>query len=224
MSKKHSSADRVYAHVKERILDGALAGGELLSEGEIASELGVSRTPVREGFLRLEAEGWMRLYPKRGALIVPIAEGEAEELVEARYLTEVHAMRVLADDSDARERVVGSLRESLKRLSDLRARGDVGEFVAEDANFHATIVGACRNRLLVSFYSTLRDRQRRMSAQSIARDAATSPRILEDHQALIDLVERGDVEAYAEAVWGHMRQVHRLTDRPRPDIRWVNRG
>ncbi|NKS66646.1 GntR family transcriptional regulator, partial [Rhodococcus hoagii] len=55
------------------ILSGALPGGELISEGEIASRMGSSRTPVREAFLRLEAEGWMRLYPKRGALIVPIA-------------------------------------------------------------------------------------------------------------------------------------------------------
>ena len=64
-----SAADAAYAKVKERILDGDLAGGTMVSEGTIADELGMSRTPVREAFLRLQVEGWMRLYPKRGALI-----------------------------------------------------------------------------------------------------------------------------------------------------------
>ncbi|MCW4352744.1 GntR family transcriptional regulator [Hoyosella sp. YIM 151337] len=222
MSKKYSSADRVYERVKEQILTGALAGGELLSEGEIAAELGVSRTPVREGFLRLEAEGWMRLYPKRGALVVPIAEGAAEELVEARYLTEVHAMRMLARDSSARTRVAAALRESLKRLKEHRACGDVGAFAAEDADFHATIVEACHNRLLIDFYKRLRDRQRRMSAQSVARDTTVTPQILDDHEALIEIVERGDADAYADGIWAHMRRAHHLADRPRPDVMWLD--
>lgn len=222
MSKKYSSADRVYAHVKEKIISGALIGGELLSEGEVAAELGVSRTPVREGFLRLEAEGWMRLYPKRGALVVPIARGDAEELVEARFLAEVHAMRVIARDKSVRTRVVADLKDSLQRLIEHRARGHVGAFAAEDAHFHATIVAACGNQLLINFYAQLRDRQRRMSAQSVSVDADTTPRILDDHEALIGIVERGDVEAYAAEVWNHMRRVHRLPDRPRPDSPQVN--
>ncbi|WP_223286039.1 GntR family transcriptional regulator [Kocuria atrinae] len=61
-----NAAERAYAHAKARILTGEL-DGELLSEGIVADELGVSRTPVREAFLRLQAEGLMRLYPKRGA-------------------------------------------------------------------------------------------------------------------------------------------------------------
>jgi DNA-binding GntR family transcriptional regulator len=47
--------DRAYAHVKEHILEGFWPGGEMLSEGEVAAQLGVSRTPVREAFLLLEA-------------------------------------------------------------------------------------------------------------------------------------------------------------------------
>ena len=71
-----AAKDRAYAYVKERILEGAYPGGELLSEGEVAEALEVSRTPVREAFLLLEAEGLMRLYPKRGALVVPVSPGE----------------------------------------------------------------------------------------------------------------------------------------------------
>ena len=58
--------------VKQQILGGGYPGGALISEGEVSAAVGVSRTPVREAFLRLEVEGLLRLYPKRGALVTPV--------------------------------------------------------------------------------------------------------------------------------------------------------
>lgn len=86
VAKQKSAAGVAYATVKELIVTGELPGGDLISKGEVASRIGTSRTPVREAFLRLEAEGWMRLYPKRGALVVPVVAGEAEHLLLARQL------------------------------------------------------------------------------------------------------------------------------------------
>src|SRR5215208_6890358 len=83
-----SAARRAYAHVKARLLDGTYRDGVLLSEGVIASELEVSRTPVREAFLQLEGEGLLELYPKRGALVVPVTAGEVEAVMETRVLVE----------------------------------------------------------------------------------------------------------------------------------------
>ena len=92
---RESAAERVYGEVKELILTNGIAGGELISEGEIAQRCSVSRTPVREAFLRLEAEGWMRLYPKRGALVVPVGQSEARDVVDARLLLEGHALSLI---------------------------------------------------------------------------------------------------------------------------------
>ncbi|EUA52922.1 bacterial regulatory s, gntR family protein [Mycobacterium intracellulare 1956] len=61
-----TAKDRALDYVKTRVLTGEFPGGELISEGDVASALGMSRTPVREAFLRLEAEGLLRLYPQRG--------------------------------------------------------------------------------------------------------------------------------------------------------------
>ncbi|WP_157897403.1 GntR family transcriptional regulator, partial [Mycobacteroides chelonae] len=77
-----SASEEAYRSVKERILSGDIPGGELLSEGEISARMGCSRTPVREAFLRLETEGWLRLYPKRGALVVPITPEERRHVVD----------------------------------------------------------------------------------------------------------------------------------------------
>src|SRR4051812_18170722 len=87
------AARRAYAEVKERLLDGRFAGGTLLSENEIAQRLGLSRTPVRQAFVQLEAEGLLELYPRRGALVVPVSASEADDVLEARLLIEQHAAR-----------------------------------------------------------------------------------------------------------------------------------
>src|SRR4029079_17067373 len=92
-----SAAQRAYAHVKERLLDGRFPGGTLLSENALARELGISRTPLRQAFGQLEAEGLVELYPRRGALVVPISASEADDVHGPRELIECHCARRAAD-------------------------------------------------------------------------------------------------------------------------------
>ncbi|EME18784.1 GntR family transcriptional regulator [Rhodococcus triatomae BKS 15-14] len=206
-----SASEQVYQEVKERILSATLPGGELISEGEIASEMGTSRTPVREAFLRLEAEGWMRLFPKRGALVVPVADGETEHVLAARLLLEADAARIVAGGPDhVRAELVRGLRANLDAQRAAAADGDVAEFSGLDADFHGLIVRAGGNPLLVTFYIGLRERQRRMTARSLTRDPRQLRSIIDDHARLADLVEAGDTDAFAVADNIHMRRVHGL--------------
>src|SRR4029453_8631377 len=97
-----TAKDRAYVFTKERVLDSTFAGGHMITEGEVADALGMSRTPVREAFLRLEGEGLLRLYPKRGALVVPVSVGEIEAVSETRMLVERFALdKVLAGGDPA---------------------------------------------------------------------------------------------------------------------------
>ncbi len=211
MSKLYSAAEQIYRQVKERILSADLPGGELISEGEIATAMGTSRTPVREAFLRLEAEGWMRLYPKRGALIVPVADGEAEHVVAARRLVETDAVRTVVASESGRASLVTALHANLDAQRVTAAAGDVAAFSGLDADFHGLIVRAGGNPLLVDFYTGLRERQRRMTARSLALDPRQLTAIIDDHVRLADLVAAGDAAGFDGAVVAHMRQVHRLT-------------
>jgi DNA-binding GntR family transcriptional regulator len=214
VSETRSAADTAYLTVKELIISGELPGGELVSEGEIATRLEISRTPVREAFLRLQVEGWMRLYPKRGALVVPIAVGEAESVVDARRLVEAGSVRAFVGDADARTRVVEALRDNLRIQDKLAADGTAAEFSAADADFHRTVVRAGNNPLLDAFYDGLRERQRRMTAASLTRDPGQISRIVDDHRRLADLIEAGDADEFERAVEQHMLRVHGLrTDR-----------
>src|SRR5947209_8297411 len=95
-TKSPPAAERVYAHVKAGVLDRSYEGGTLLTEGDLAEAVGVSRTPVREALLRLEAEGLLKLYPKKGALVLPVSAQEIADVVETRLLVEEHAVRKVA--------------------------------------------------------------------------------------------------------------------------------
>ncbi|MGX1777665.1 GntR family transcriptional regulator [Nocardia brasiliensis] len=208
MSKTYSSAEQAYREVKERILTGTLAGGELISEGEIAADLGTSRTPVREAFLRLETEGWMKLYPKRGALVVPIPPDEAEHVAYARYVVEAAAVRALA--STDRTALTTQFRHSLDRQRELAAAGDLDQFALVDTDFHRSYVIAAGNPLLASFYDSLRERQRRMNSVALRRGPIDIDRIIEQHAHLAGLIETGAVDGFAVALAEHLSGVHQL--------------
>ncbi|WP_067569835.1 GntR family transcriptional regulator [Nocardia acidivorans] len=205
----YSSAERAYREVKERILNGELPGGELISEGEIATALGTSRTPVREAFLRLETEGWMKLYPKRGALVVPVPSHEAEHVTQARYVVETGAVRALAETD--RSALMTRLRASLERQRALAASGDLDEFAVVDADFHREYVVAAGNPLLAGFYDSLRERQRRMNSVALRHGAIETDRIIAQHARLADLIESGDTAGFAAALAQHLMDVHGVT-------------
>src|SRR5579862_8673241 len=116
-----TASKRAYDWVRARILSGVFQGGRLLSEGEVADAVGVSRTPVREAFLQLAAEGMLTLYPKRGALVVPVSADELREVLVARTLIEPWAAGVVAakddrsEDAAAMRRIIAKSAKVLER-------------------------------------------------------------------------------------------------------------
>jgi DNA-binding GntR family transcriptional regulator len=207
-----SAATRVYRYAKKRLLDGRYAAGTLLSENELARELGVSRTPVREAFLALEVEDLIELYPRRGALVRPIAASEADDVLEARLLIERHCVARAAEHApelaDRLRAVVGE-----QQLA-LTAGGT--SFILSDREFHRLIVAANGNELLARQYDALRDRQQRIAATAVARDPSRILRFIAEHERIAAAIARGDGAAAAELVATHLEGAHALARRPRP--------
>lgn len=213
-ARRPSSAARAYEVAKERLLDGSYAPGTLLSENELARELGISRTPVREAFLQLEAEDLLTLYPRRGALVKPISPSEADDVLEARLLIESHcAARVAADSSD----VAAALRASVAdQERALREGGeDAMPFAIADREFHRLIVAANGNDLLTRQYDALRDRQQRITVTAVARDPTRLAAFIAEHAAIAEAIEQEDPKAAAERMAVHLRSAHELARRRR---------
>ncbi len=196
-----SATDRAYQFAKERILDGRFAGGELISEGDVAAGVRLSRTPVREALLRLESEGLLRLYPKRGALVVPVSAAEVESVLETRMVVERFAFaKVIALGAD----LDGAPAAAIARQEQLAAAGDARGFVEADRAFHRVFVAAAGNPILLALHDSLRDRQARMGLAALARGTHRTQQILLEHRALVDAVAARDAEAAERLVGEHL--------------------
>lgn len=198
-----SAADRAHAYVKERIVTGIYAGGTLITEGEVSDALQMSRTPTREAFLRLQAEGLLRLYPKRGALVVPVSVSEIHDVLDARLLIERHAAETVVDAGHHRA-VAGAMRAILDRQQAVTDPPGTPKFSELDRLFHSTLVNAAGNQLLVEFYAVLRDRQLRMTTNALLSDPNRFGSILHEHAELCDLLGAGDAAGFATALDAHL--------------------
>jgi DNA-binding GntR family transcriptional regulator len=204
-----AAKDRALDYVKSQVLTGAFPGGELISEGEVATALGMSRTPVREAFLQLEAAGLLRLYPKRGALVVPVSPNEVRAVLDARLLMEDFAVgAVIQRGPSACTAVFEQLSAQLQRQREAAAAAKLSEFLDSDRAFHQITLDAAGNTILAGFYSTLRDRQMRMIGES-ARDAQRLVTIISEHQRIAEALRDGDVKAARQAVRTHLASTTR---------------
>lgn len=198
-----AAADRAYDHVKRAIIRGDLPGGTAISENALCQEIGVSRTPVHEAFLRLAAEDLLTLESRKGAVVRPMSPNEAADVLEMREAIEsTAAARVVTDGRVAD--VTPILRAVLAEQEQAVVAGDVDRFVEVDAEFHGAVIGASRNAIAVMFARTLRDRQQRLRHQLMRVQPAQLQASLDDHRALATALEAGDAARYAEVLSAHV--------------------
>lgn len=202
-----TAADRVYRHVKQGVLDRRFEGGVLLTEGEVAEAVGVSRTPVREALLRLETEGLLKLYPKKGALVLPVSVQEIADVMETRLLVEEFTARKAVPAPPALLDRLAALIEEQRRHA---AEGDLVALMAADRGFHAEIVRHAGNQILCRLYDQLRDRQLRMGVALLHSHPERVERTLVEHAEILDALRSGDADTTAAAVRAHVGRVEAL--------------
>jgi DNA-binding GntR family transcriptional regulator len=154
---------------------------------------------VREALLRLEADGLLRIVPKKGAFVPPITELEVEAIMQARGLVEdfcvrraVHVGEFLAPELD---RLLA--RQEKQQKSPL-------EFIELDREFHRAIVRAAHNPVLADFYESLRDRQMRMGIHAVATSGQRTASVLIEHRAIAEAVRSGDADQAAASMALHL--------------------
>ncbi|WP_030752560.1 GntR family transcriptional regulator [Streptomyces griseus] len=205
--KQPPAAERVYSHVKQAVLDRRYEGGTLLTEGELAQAVGVSRTPVREALLKLEMEGLLKLYPKKGALVLAVSAQEIADVVETRLLVEEFAVRRAVPAPPA---LLARLEELLAEQQRRAGAGDLAEVAVTDRCFHAEIVRHAGNQILSRLYDQLRDRQLRMGVAVMQAHPDRVAQNITEHAEILDRLRAGDADGAAAAVRGHLGRVDSL--------------
>jgi DNA-binding GntR family transcriptional regulator len=196
-----AAPDRAYAFAKPRILDGRFPGGALITEGDVAAATGLSRTPVREAFARLASEGLLKIYPKRGALVVPVSPTEVESVMETRLLVEQFAIaKVIASETE-----LGSAPyEAIAKQEKFAANHDPRGFIEADHEFHRVFVAAAANPILLQLHDSMRDRQHRMGLEALHRDESRTPEALDEHRMLVQAVVARDAHGAQAIVDKHL--------------------
>lgn len=211
MAQRVSAHQRAYDHLKARLTDGGIDEGAFITEGFIAEELGISRTPVREALLRLDSEKLVTLVPGRGAFIPHMTERTMREVMEARELIESHAVAQLNGDVAP---LVAELRSLIGEQRDCGT--DAAAFIDCDRRFHQRIIDAGGSNLLSELYASLRDRQTRMGLRAVLGDRARIDRVVEEHAAIVHAVSEGDIAEAVAASRTHLQATLRALLELRP--------
>ena len=199
-----TAAERAHAALADAIVSGALAPGALITEGEHSAALGMSRTPVREAFLRLSSEGLLRLYPKKGAVVTVEDDAAVRQLLEARVMLESESVRAFAHGPQtvvAATRALDRILEDQQRAVNAR---DPLAFARADHAFHAAVAAASGNALTGAFYGQISPRLERLTHTIVRQGEGNLPRFLSDHRRLITFLARGDAAAYAVLLRTHV--------------------
>jgi DNA-binding GntR family transcriptional regulator len=196
--------DRVYAWLRDGIISGELEGGRFLDELWVSGVVGVSRTPVREAFHRLEAERFISLLPRKGAQVRTVTARELEEVYQSRRLIEGHA---LGEVCAARAGAPAEMAGLIEQMD--RAGRDRDWFAVSglDRQFHRAIVNAAGNSVLTELYDTLRSRQQRVAVRALEARPERLSIIDAEHRQLVAAIDAHEPATALRLLNEHLRPV-----------------
>jgi len=203
-----SAAEAVYQTLREAILSGVLRPGEPLGEEQLARCFQVSRTPVREGILRLESEELARRIPRRGLVVRTITEHEVLEVYAVRTALDGLAARLAAAESLPADRA--HLTWINDRFAAAAARADAAALSQINIEFHEALCQAPHNSLLLRFTRQIHDWVRRFGETTLAYPDR-APAAVAEHRAILDAIAVGDGDAAERLAREHME--HALSTR-----------
>ncbi|HEY4922396.1 MAG TPA: GntR family transcriptional regulator [Xanthobacteraceae bacterium] len=196
-------ADRAYASLKNVILslDIYEKPGEVrLDERQLASDLGISRTPVREAMAQLEREGFVRSVPRRGIYVVRKTRAEVIELITAWAALESMAARLMTQKASDQE--IAELRKMFTKFENGELHARLDEYSEVNIEFHQTIIRLSRNRVLIDLAENLFTHMRMIRRKTIGEEDRAD-RSIRDHMNIIHALEARDTERAEDLVRNH---------------------
>ncbi|MGH2616559.1 MAG: GntR family transcriptional regulator [Thermomicrobiales bacterium] len=206
-------AEQVYEHLRQDILSNAYPPNAALPEKTLASQLNVSRVPVREALHRLAAEGLVTLRPRQGAFVSSLSPRQFLDAYRVREALEDLAIKLAlpnftADDLEE----LGRLQADMRRHA---AADDADAFFAANRAFHALFVERSRNDYLKAIYFPLLDQMRRHISSSLGLRGGLAGSI-EEHQAILGAVRAGDADEAARLLREHIHVPQRALEEGAP--------
>jgi DNA-binding GntR family transcriptional regulator len=191
--------EQVLAELRRRIVDGDYAQGERLTETRLADDFGVSRNPVREALRVVEAEGFVHILPRRGAVVARLDETAVRDLFAVRQQLETLAAGLAAERATPED--IAGLRRLVEDAGKATAAGDFDRVAELNSAFHRAVIEVSGNRWLHSISAAMYHHVHWVFRVGAAQRA---PHSSEEHVRLVDAIEAGDAAFASEAARLHV--------------------
>lgn len=191
----------VFEHLREAIIKGKLRPGERLMEMQLADEMGVSRTPVREAIRKLELEGLVIMIPRRGAYVADLSIKDVAETFEIRSALEalaasLAAERITPEEAEEMERI-------LVRIGAAIEEDDIQQLVALDEEYHNLLYKASRNDRLMQILNNLREQIQRFRVTTLAVPGRVRG-VLQEHRNIAEAISERNAELAHQLALEHI--------------------
>ncbi|MEM6589734.1 MAG: GntR family transcriptional regulator [Pseudomonadota bacterium] len=200
MTKSTPNSQRALQELRRRIFEGELPAGSDHLESELADQLGMSRTPVREAVLMLESQGLLAMRPRKGVRILPVSPEDMSEIYDV--LTELESLAAeRAAEAGYTHEELHDLAKAIDKMDAALDRSDLEAWAAADDLFHAELVRIGGNRRVVMIAAMMTDQVRRARNTTLyMRPRPTKSN--DDHRRVLDAIAHGDAQT--------ARSLHRL--------------
>src|ERR1051326_7548339 len=196
-------ADRAYTALRDVIVKLNVydePGDVRLDERQLAQDLGISRTPVREAMAQLEREGFVGGVPRRGIYVVRKTKREVIEMITAWAALEGMAARLITESAGAEE--IAALRTMFARFENGELHARLDEYSEVNIEFHQAIIRMSRNSVLISLAENLFTHMRMIRPKTIGEEDRAD-RSIRDHMNIIPALEARDTERAEDLVRNH---------------------
>ncbi len=203
--KQPSLRDQALRVIREGMVSGELAPGEIYSATALANQLGVSASPVREAMLTLVNQGLMEAVRNRGFRVLPLDDNDRREIYEMRTLLEIPATAALA----GRQEIVDqyqTFKDIAEEIVDSARQGDLINYLDADRRFHLGLLAFGNNARLVTAIDGLRDNTRLYGLKNLS-DNGTLVASAEEHLPILDAIVADAPDKVRELMQHHLRHI-----------------
>jgi len=203
-AERRSLADEAYAAIKAEIVTNRLPPGAQRLEEELAVQLGMSRTPVREAIIRLEREGLVEIVPRRGMRVRALTKRDVREITEVLTCLETQAAERLAGRRLAPQEIA-RLEQAIADMDAALEAEDMDAWAQADYGFHRLLIELCGNRHLEEIAMNFLDKAHRFRLLTMpyrARPVYSNV----NHAAVVEAIRRGDAQTAVDIHRAHKRR------------------
>jgi DNA-binding GntR family transcriptional regulator len=197
---RNSISEDLVVYIKQQILEGHLNPGDRIVETKLASELGISQTPVREAIRRLQGEGILTVVPNKGPMVCTLDRGDYYEIYSIRSMLEGLAIRLAVLRADDAE--IAELEQFYSRMRDKLNDDSVDYLLHDSFHIHETIMKLSKHERLIAMYQSISFQI--LLANRLLGTKRTKQAEIEQHLELIEALKQRDPDNAERTMRAHI--------------------